>query len=296
MARAERVIILAAIAGESHRKRQATLPPALSKVWAPERQAHFVYREIYQESLIQRPNECNMGQHIVIVDDDKLMCRSLAFHLEQAGYRTSSATSAETALAIAQRDGPDLVLLDIGLPGMDGLQALSELREAAGCPVIFVTARRRHLDEVLGLELGADDYVTKPFDMDVLLARVRAALRAHGETASRDAPSEIRYGDLRIIPGRRQVLLRGAPVALAPREFDLLHTLARAGGNVVRRQELMAQVWGPDFAGEPQVLYVHINWLREKLETNPKEPTRIVTVHGVGYKLCRVERDVTDAT
>lgn len=238
-----------------------------------------------------------MGQHILVVDDDKLMCRSLAFHLQQAGYRASSATSAESALRIAQGDTPHLILLDIGLPGIDGLQALSAFQDQFGAPIIFVTARRRHLDEIVGLEIGADDYITKPFDMDVLLARVRAALRAHHDEATSQAtPVELRYGDLYIDAGTRQASLGGAPLSLAPREFDLLYALAMAEGNVVRREDLLAQVWGEAFAGEPQVLYVHINWLREKLETDPRKPERIQTVHGVGYKLCRVERDAADIT
>jgi DNA-binding response OmpR family regulator len=237
-----------------------------------------------------------MSQHILIVDDDNLMRRALAFHLQQAGFRTSNAASAETALSIAQRDPPDLVLLDISLPGMGGLGALTRFREQFGAPVIFVTARRRHLDEILGLELGADDYVTKPFDMDVLLARVKVALRVHGESPSRVAPEALQYGDLRIDPGTRQVTVGGAPLSLAPREYDLLYALALARGNVVRREDLLTQVWGAEFQGQPQALYVHISWLREKLEDDPQTPKRIITVHGVGYKLCRVDGDVANAS
>jgi len=139
-----------------------------------------------------------LSVHILLVDDDALLRRSLTFNLEQAGYRVSSAATAEDALAIAARDRPDLVLLDIGLPGMDGLDALRHLRSQMGVPVIFVTARRRELDEVLGLELGADDYVTKPFDLDVLLARVKAVLRRseRAETRSSKGRGSLTVGDL----------------------------------------------------------------------------------------------------
>jgi DNA-binding response OmpR family regulator len=227
-----------------------------------------------------------MAKHILLVDDDELMRRSLAFNLEQAGYRTSTAAAAESALRLARRDPADLILLDIGLPGMDGLDALRSFRQEADTPIIFVTARRRELDQALGLELGADDYVTKPFDLNVLLARIKAVLRRSGRAASvSTAPEQLEAGDLRIDASAHTVSLAGQAVDLAPREFALLHALALQAGQVISVDDLLAQVWGAEYVGEPQVVYVHIRWLREKLETDPKHPTRIVTVRGVGYKL-----------
>lgn len=235
-------------------------------------------------------NVCRKGlllsKHIILVDDDKLLRRSLAFNLEQAGYRTSSAANAEDALALARRDRPDLVLLDIGLPGMDGLDALRDFKQQTGAPVIFLTARRRELDEVVGLELGADDYITKPFNIDVLLARIKVALR-HSEEATSDPQEKDRItaGDLVIDLGGHTVTLADQPLELTPREFDLLHALALQRNQVVSVDDLLGQVWGAEFKGEPQVVYVHIRWLRKKIEDDPSNPKRIITVHGVGYKL-----------
>jgi DNA-binding response OmpR family regulator len=228
-----------------------------------------------------------MPRHILIVDDDALLRRSLAYNLEQAGYRATTAASAETALSQALADPPDLVLLDIGLPGMDGLDALRRLRRELDLPVIFLTARRRELDQVVGLEMGADDYVTKPFDLDVLLARVKAVLRRASPPPRPDPvpSSSLTVGDLVIDTAAHSVAIGGAPVELTPREFDLLTVLAREAGRVVPIDELLARVWGAEYVGEPQVVYVHIRWLREKLEVEPSRPKRIVTVRGVGYKL-----------
>jgi DNA-binding response OmpR family regulator len=227
-----------------------------------------------------------VAKHILVVDDDALLRRSLAYNLEQAGYRAEAAGTAEDALAQVRLDSPDLVLLDIGLPGMDGLDALRALRQQINVPVIFLTARRRELDEVLGLELGADDYVTKPFDFDVLLARIKAVLRRTGSSAPSTLDIEpIVVGDLIIDLAAHTVTVAGRPVDLAPREFDLLAALAQEAGRVLSVDDLLARVWGAEYVGEPQVVYVHIRWLREKLEIDPKHPQRIVTVRGVGYKM-----------
>ena len=227
-----------------------------------------------------------MSKHILLVDDDALMRRSLAFNLEQAGFRASPAASAEDALALARQNPPDLVLLDIGLPGMDGLDAIKRFKAQFQIPVIFVTARRRNLDEVLGLELGADDYITKPFDVDVLIAHIKAVLR-RAESAS-DAPqplTPITVGDLTLDPSAHTVELAGKIVELSPKEFSLLHVLAQEPNRVRSLNELLASVWGAEFIGQPQVVYVHIRWLREKLEADPNHPKHILTVRGVGYKL-----------
>jgi DNA-binding response OmpR family regulator len=227
-----------------------------------------------------------MQKHILVVDDDELMRRSVAFNLEQAGYRASSAANAEDALGMSFRDRPDLVLLDIGLPGMDGLDALRSFRDQTKVPVIFVTARRRELDEILGLELGAEDYITKPFEMSVLLAHVKAVLRRAGtDQPVTENKETISAGDLTLDPLAHTVTIAGHPLELTRREFDLLHTLLQHAGQVLSTQDLLTNVWGAEYIGEPQVVYVHIRWLREKIETNPANPERIVTIHGVGYKL-----------
>jgi len=227
-----------------------------------------------------------VSKHILIVDDDALMRRSLAFNLEQAGYKTSTAGTAEDALAYARREPPDLVLLDIGLPGMDGLDALRHIKQQLGVPVIFVTARRRELDEVLGLELGADDYITKPFDLNVLLARMKAVLRRTEQPPrTPDAPTPLLVGDLMVDPLAHTVTIGGQPVELTPREFELLHSFAIEPNRVFSVDDLIARVWGAEFVGQPQVVYVHIRWLREKIEEDPANPRRIITVRGVGYKL-----------
>jgi DNA-binding response OmpR family regulator len=227
-----------------------------------------------------------MSKHILIVDDDDLMRRSLGLSLEQAGYKASNTANAEDALLMARREPPDLVLLDIGLPGMDGLDALRLFKEQLGIPVIFLTARRRNLDEILGLELGADDYITKPFDLDVLLAHVKAALRRSQPARPKiDSKAPLIVGDLSIDPGAHTVVIAGQPVELRPREFALLHTLALQPGMVVSVDDLLASIWGAEYIGEPQVVYVHIRWLRKKIEDDPDNPKRILTVHGIGYKL-----------
>ncbi|HTP08481.1 MAG TPA: response regulator transcription factor [Anaerolineae bacterium] len=227
-----------------------------------------------------------MANHILLVDDDALLRRSLAYNLEQAGYRVSTEATAEDALALAQRHRPDLVILDIGLPGMDGREALQQLHERANVPVIFLTAHRREFDQVLGLELGADDYVTKPFEFDVLAARIKAVLRRVQHAAEPAAPpTTLTIGDLTIDPQAHTVTLRDQPIELPPREFDLLYALALEAGHVVPIDDLLTRVWGAEYDGEPQVVYVHIRWLREKLEDDPDEPRHIVTVRGVGYKL-----------
>jgi DNA-binding response OmpR family regulator len=223
--------------------------------------------------------------NVLLIDDDKLLRRSLAFNLQQAGFQTNTAANAEDGLEIIRQNRPDLVVLDIGLPGMDGMDALKVIREQMGVPVIMLTARRRGLDEVLGLELGADDFVTKPFDFDVLLARMKLVLRR--TTLRREElpePEVIQSGDIRIDPAGHQVLIKGKELQLSPREFDVLHLMVSNAGKVLATNEILTRVWGAEFEGQPQVVYVHIRWLREKLMDNEGTTSRIQTVRGVGYK------------
>lgn len=226
-----------------------------------------------------------MSKRLLIVDDDQLLRRSLAFNLEQAGYQVNSAASAEDALNTLSRGGIDLVVLDIGLPGMDGLDAVRRIKNEFDLPVIFLTARRRELDEVMGLELGADDYVTKPFDVDVLLARIKAVLRRSGGASQlAEDKTLLVSGDIQINTRAHTVSLAGRPIDLAPREFDLLVWLVKEPNAVQAVDDLLRRIWGEEYVGQPQVVYVHIRWLREKIESNPNKPERIITVRGVGYK------------
>lgn len=227
-----------------------------------------------------------MAKQILLIDDDALLRRSLAFNLQQAGYETRTAANAEDGLASADQQKPDLILLDINLPGMDGLDALKKLRNQMHIPVIMLTARRRELDEVLGLELGADDYVTKPFDFSVLLAHVKAVLRRSQfrENSSDLSTDIVEIGNLRIDSAAHTAIFKGRELDLSPREFELLFTLARSAPQVLSTDEILTRVWGAEFIGQPQVVYVHIRWLREKLEDVPNRPKRILTVRGVGYK------------
>lgn len=227
-----------------------------------------------------------MSRTILLVDDDTLMRRSLAFHLEQAGYQVHTAANAEDALEFVRNSPPDLVMLDIGLPGMDGLDALREIKAQDNLPVIFLTGRRRELDEVVGLELGADDYITKPFDVDVVLAHIKAVLRrAENNSQSEKMNQILIVGDLEVDPQAHTVICAGRTIELSPREFDLLFLLAMHPEKVCSTEDILAQVWGAEFVGQPQVVYVHIRWLRQKLESDPDHPRRILTVRGVGYKL-----------
>lgn len=169
---------------------------------------------------------------------------------------------------------------------MDGLDALKAFRDQTRAPVIMLTARRRELDEVLGLELGADDYITKPFDLDVLLARIKVVLRRYAsETVQINEAEPLLVGDIQIDPRAHTVMLAGKPLELSPKEFDLLATLALQAGRLVTTDDLLAQVWGAEFQGQPQVVYVHVRWLREKIEEDPNHPNRLLTVRGLGYKL-----------
>jgi DNA-binding response OmpR family regulator len=227
-----------------------------------------------------------MPSSILIVDDDELFRRSLAYSLEHAGYQVKVAASAEAAFKIIETAPPSLVLLDIGLPGINGLDAIRRIRDI--CPVIFVTGRQRQLDEILGLELGAEDYVSKPFAPDILLARIRNVLRRAATANPTEQPppptSTLVAGDLTIDPARHTVICNGKPVNLSPLEFRLLHILAQEMQRVISTEELLRRVWGEQYIGEPQIVYVYMRSLREKLEENPQLPQRILTVRGVGYR------------
>ena len=226
-----------------------------------------------------------MSHTILLVDDDKLLVRGLAYSLERAGYRVCAAGDAAAGLSLARASAPDLVLLDIGLPGMDGLEAMRIFQHDLKLPVILLTARRSGRDEAVGLELGADDYVAKPFDMDSLLARIKAVLRRPARWERPPPGIPLTVGELVITPPGHLARIGPHPLDLSPREFDLLYVLASQAGQVIPVETLLVRVWGAEFSGEPQVVYVNISKLRERLASIPGHTLRIMTVHRIGYKL-----------
>lgn len=224
-----------------------------------------------------------MTGKILVVDDDPLICRALKYRLEREGYSVTTAETGEEALSSARQGHPDLVLLDIGLPGQDGLTIALSLERELHTPIIFLTARSQEVDIVVGLELGADDYVTKPFRMRELVARIRAVLRRR-DAASLGQDETLVAGAVTLDPKGRTVLVRGAPISLPPKEFDLLRLLMANAGTVLTTDYLLSAIWGNEFAGAVQVLYVRMGWLREQIEEDPHHPRLIQTVRGVGYK------------
>jgi DNA-binding response OmpR family regulator len=231
-----------------------------------------------------------MGAKVLIVDDDDLLRSSLAFSLTQAGFDAFDSGSAEEGMKMVDQKHPDIVLLDIMLPGIDGLEALRFFRDKAGIPVIFLTARRREFDQVLGLELGADDYLTKPFEPEVLIAHIRAVLRRTRQAAPIETKTQaLQVGNLKIDARTRIVTMGPRQVDLTPKEFELLHTMAQEPGRVFSIDDLITRVWGGEYVGEPQTIYVNIRWLRQKLEDDPQHPQYLLSVRGVGYKLVAPE-------
>jgi DNA-binding response OmpR family regulator len=220
---------------------------------------------------------------VLVVDDDPLICKGLKFNLEKSGHRVLTATNARAALDHLANERFDAAILDIGLPGDDGLSLCQKVKARYGLPVIFLTARRRELDEIVGLQVGGDDYITKPFSMDILLAHLKAVLR-RGSADKRAAAEPLTAGEFHLDPSAHRVEQSGEPLDLAPREFDLLHFFLRNPDKVFSTDEIVEAVWGPTFVGQPQVLYVQVRGLREKIEEDPSDPKHLVTLRGVGYK------------
>ena len=217
---------------------------------------------------------------VLVVDDAPNIVELLRLYLEQAGYATIAATDGPMAVELHRRYRPDLVILDVMLPGLDGFEVCRAIRREADTPILMLTARSDDVDAIVGLELGADDYVTKPFNPRALVARVKAILRRTDGAVRLGRPIEV--GPLRIDPRRREVLLEGRIVELRAREFDLLVALAREPGVVLGREALLEDVWGTDFPGETRTVDVHVSELRKKL--GPDGPT-IEAVRGIGYRL-----------
>ena len=232
-----------------------------------------------------------MSAKILVVEDEAVLSETLKYNLERQGYTVYLAHDGLEALRQAREKKPDLILLDIMLPQLDGLEVCRTLRQEMIVPILMLTARTDEIDKVLGLEMGADDYMTKPFSMRELIARVRALLRRVqlmreqlGSRVFSSSQAPLTFGDLTIDPQRREVFLQGKPVSIKPKEYELLEFLARHRGMVLSRDLILERVWGWSYSGGSRTVDVHIRWLREKIEPDPAHPTRIVTVRGVGYR------------
>lgn len=228
---------------------------------------------------------------ILVVDDEKPISDIIKFNLEKEGYEVVTAFDGEEALEMVESEGPDLVVLDVMLPKLDGLEVMREIRKTHSMPVIMVTAREAEIDKVLGLEMGADDYVTKPFSNRELVARVKANLRRQAAAATEPQEKkagdngDIEVGDLVIHPDAYYVSKNGETIELTHREFELLHYLAKNVGQVQTREHLLEEVWDFDYLGDVRTVDVTVRRLREKIEDKPSHPNYIITRRGIGYYL-----------
>jgi DNA-binding response OmpR family regulator len=238
-----------------------------------------------------------MSYTILVVEDEVTLQETLVYNLKRQGYEVLATENGRTALKLARENKPDLLLLDVMLPGMDGFEVCRILRQELSTPVLMLTARAEEVDKIVGLEMGADDYLTKPFSMRELLARVKALLRRveiirdeiaaeQEDTAVFPSPQTaiLTFGNLVIDSGRREVRLNEQPLRIKPKEFDLLQFLARHRGIALSRDLILERVWGWSYDGNSRTVDVHVRWLREKIEPEPSQASRIVTVRGVGYR------------
>jgi DNA-binding response OmpR family regulator len=224
---------------------------------------------------------------ILVVEDDPNLRATLKYNLVKDGYKVVTAADGAEALEVARSDKPEMIILDLMLPKLSGLEVCRILRKEMTIPIIILTAKTDEVDKIVGLEIGADDYMTKPFSMRELLARVHALLRRAGTGRQQPVvePESIKIGDLEINISRHQAFYRNSPLDLTPKEYDLLLFLARNKGFVFSREQLLEKVWGYDYAGNTRTVDVHIRWLRKKLEADPRNPELILTIRGAGYKL-----------
>jgi len=224
-----------------------------------------------------------MSEKILVIDDERMTVDLIGILLERRGYEVVKACSAEEGLRAAYRTHPDLILLDIMMPDMDGWEVCRRLRELSDVPILFLTAKDDTRDLVRGLELGADDYITKPYDNEALIARIKAHLRRVPKAA---VSEELVFdgGNVRINFISREVRVRGKPVHLTPKEFSLLGVLARNAGRVLDRTELVREAWGPEYGDAIDSLKLYIHYLRQKVEKDPQQPVYILTSRGVGYR------------
>lgn len=231
------------------------------------------------------------GSKVLVVEDEPVLLETLEYNLTRQGYQVYTASDGPAAVQVARQERPDLILLDVMLPGLDGFEVCRILRQEMNVPILMLTARAEEIDKVVGLEVGADDYLTKPFSMRELLARVKALLRrvrlmrkelASGQDTT--GAETMAFGDLTLDLGRHEVRRQGQVLHLKPKEYDLLIFLARNRGNALSRDQILERVWGWDYAGGTRTVDVHVSWLRGKVEVNPLHPTHIITVRNTGYR------------
>ena len=233
-----------------------------------------------------------MAEKILVVEDELTLQETLAYNLKRQGYVVEITGDGPSALTVARQSHPDLILLDIMLPGIDGFEVCRILRQEMNTPILMLTARDDEIDRVVGLEVGADDYLTKPFSMRELMARVKALLRRvrlireEIETPPTTPVTieALEFDNLVIDIERREVRIEGKPIPLKPKEYELLLYFAQNRGKVLSREHILESVWGWDFTGDSRTVDVHVRWLREKIEFDPAEPHRIITVRGAGYR------------
>lgn len=236
-------------------------------------------------------NRIDPAPRVLLIDDEPNLVASLRYNLRQSGFRIHACATAEEGLQHLCQNPIDLVLLDVMLPGMDGFEACRQIRKTSTVPVVMLTARDDEIDRVVGLEIGADDYVTKPFSVRELHARIKALLRRHalllGEIESRRSEAPLVDGDLLLDRVGMRLEIDGEAVELRPKEFDLLEHLLANRGRVISAEDLIRQVWGHDFVDDPRTVRVHVSMLRQKIESDPAKPKRIETVRGSGYRYAR---------
>jgi len=231
-----------------------------------------------------------MPEKILVVEDEPSLQETLAYNLTRQGYAVESAGDGQAALTVARQSNPDLIVLDIMLPKLDGFEVCRILRQEMNVPIIMLTARDDEIDRVIGLEMGADDYLTKPFSMREFLARVKAHLRRvrliREEFDSESTPSKeiLQSGNLILDPIRRETRLNDRLITLKPKEYELLFYLIRHQGQVLSREQIMESVWGWSYTGGSRTVDVHIRWLRQKIEMDPNHPERIITIRSAGYR------------
>jgi DNA-binding response OmpR family regulator len=238
-----------------------------------------------------------MTYQVLVVEDDNTLLEMIHYNLQRQGYEVLRARDGRTGLHLAREQKPDLIILDVMLPGIDGFEVCRIIRRELSVPILMLTARTEEIDKIVGLEMGADDYITKPFSMRELIARVKAHLR-RTELIREDVALEVssspiatpikrlilNFGNLTIDENRREVFLDDQPLKLKPKEFELLHFLARHQGIAVSRDLILERVWEWTYDGNSRTVDVHVRWLREKIEPDPNKPQRIVTVRGIGYR------------
>ncbi len=222
--------------------------------------------------------------NLLVIEDEESFSETLAYMLTREGFDVRVAATGPAGLEEFERHGADLVLLDLMLPGLSGTEVCRRLREQSDVPVIMLTARDSEVDKVVGLELGADDYVTKPFSARELVARIRAVLRRRSDTVETIVSGTVEAGPVRLDPDRHIVTVRGTSVTLPLREFELLEMLLRNAGRVLTRNQLIDRLWGSDYVGDTKTLDVHVKRLRSRIEEDPARPRHLVTVRGLGYK------------